>query len=116
MLGSIARRNLSKRAIPSGSNEDDLTPAIELRLFAGGLKVAHGGRSQTQKSPAQVEYSTLKSSLFRIADSVVRFRHEQELRKFEMPRGVVDAPTTKSIRLHDLRGKENWMDDLIPGR
>lgn len=59
-------------------------------------------------TPAYAVYSASKASLFRIADSVVHFGHDQGLRIFEMAPGVVETAMTKSMPVHDFRGDGDW--------
>lgn len=59
-------------------------------------------------TPAYAVYSASKASLFRIADSVVHFGHDQGLRIFEMAPGVVKTAMTKSMPVHDFRGEDDW--------
>lgn len=53
-------------------------------------------------------YSATKVALFRIADSVAHFVHDQGLRIFEMAPGVVETTITKSMPVHDFRGEGDW--------
>ena len=64
--------------------------------------------SGAKGTPAYAVYSASKASLFRIADSVVHFGHEQGLRIFEMAPGVVETEMTKSMPVHDFRGEGDW--------
>ncbi|WP_193080979.1 SDR family oxidoreductase [Brevibacterium aurantiacum] len=64
--------------------------------------------SGAQGTPAYAVYSASKASLFRIADSVVHFGHDQGLRIFEMAPGVVETEMTKSMPVHDFRGEGDW--------
>ncbi|NNV08785.1 SDR family oxidoreductase, partial [Geobacillus sp. MMMUD3] len=59
-------------------------------------------------TPAYAVYSASKASLFRIADSVVHFGHDQGLRIFEMAPGVVETAMTKSMPVHDFRTEGDW--------
>ena len=64
--------------------------------------------SGAQGTPAYAVYSASKAALFRLADSVVRFGHDQGLRIFEMAPGVVETAMTKSMPVHDFRGEGDW--------
>ncbi|WP_436326185.1 SDR family NAD(P)-dependent oxidoreductase [Brevibacterium sp. FAM 27836] len=64
--------------------------------------------SGAKGTPAYAVYSASKASLFRLADSVVRFGHDQGLRIFEMAPGVVETAMTKSMPVHDFRGEGDW--------
>lgn len=64
--------------------------------------------SGAQGTPAYAVYSASKASLFRLADSVVHFGHDQGLRIFEMAPGVVETAMTKSMPVHDFRGEGDW--------
>ncbi|RBP67821.1 short-subunit dehydrogenase [Brevibacterium sanguinis] len=64
--------------------------------------------SGAQGTPAYAVYSASKAALFRLADSVVRFGHDQGLRIFEMAPGVVETAMTKSMPVHDHRGAGDW--------
>ncbi|WP_181275720.1 SDR family NAD(P)-dependent oxidoreductase [Brevibacterium oceani] len=64
--------------------------------------------SGAQGTPAYAVYSASKASLFRLADSVVHFGHENGLRIFEMAPGVVETAMTKSMPVHDFREGDDW--------
>jgi 3-oxoacyl-[acyl-carrier protein] reductase len=64
--------------------------------------------SGAQGTPAYAVYSASKASLFRIADSVVHFGHDNGLRIFEMAPGVVETAMTKSMPVHDFRQGDDW--------
>ncbi|MCQ9369315.1 SDR family oxidoreductase [Brevibacterium sp. 50QC2O2] len=64
--------------------------------------------SGAQGTVEYAAYSASKAALFRLADSVEHYGHEQGLRIFEMAPGVVRTEMTSAMSVHD--GRSEWTD------